>query len=105
MAKSNRIQVVGTEKPVSQNPPVGSPSSDPRSGKWQLMGTTVPMGRHSVLSPSANPKQGTYQIVGDETSLNRGPVKGWGNAAHLTMSDRVMTQTKNPVVGGKSKRR
>ena len=105
MAKNSRWEILGTETPVSQNPPVASPSSDPRSGQFQMTGDAIRMGRGSVQSPSANPKEGSRDIMGDQTSMSRNPVKGWGNAAHLTMSDRAHQQSKTAAGGGGRKRK
>ena len=105
MAKGSRYQIVGTELPISQSPDVPSPSSDPRSGQFQMVGTNVSMGRKSIQSPSSNPRGGTSQIVGDQIPLNRTPVKGWGDAASLVMSRRSHEQSKTAAGGGGRKKK
>lgn len=105
MPRSNRYEIIGTEEPLRQSPPVGSPSSDPRSGQFQLMGDGVRMSERSIQSPSSNPRGGMTELVGDTTTMSRTPVKGWGNAAHLEMSDRAHEQSKTSAGGGGRKRR
>lgn len=105
MPKGSRFEIVGTEMPLSQASPVGSPSADPRSGEFQLIGTNTRMSERSIQSPSSNPRGGQTQVVGDEISLSRTPVKGWGNAAHLTMSDRAHEQSKTAAGGAGRKRK
>lgn len=97
---AERIQVVGTEEKLSQSPAHSSPSSDPRSGQFQMVGTNVPMGHKGITSPSANPRGGMTQVVGTEAMLSRSPVKGWGNAASLTMSDQAHAQSRTAAGEG-----
>lgn len=105
MPSGKRYEIIGTEEPLRQSPPVGSPSSDPRSGQFQLVGTNLNMSEKSIQSPSSNPRGGETQVIGDEISLSRTPVKGWGNAAHLQMSDRAHEQSKTAAGGAGRKRR
>ena len=105
MPSSKRYEIVGTEEPLRQSPPVASPSSDPRSGQFQMVGTGVRMSKRSIQSPSSNPRGGMTEIVGDQISLSRTPVKGWGNAAHLQMSDRAHEQSKTAAGGAGSRKR
>lgn len=99
-----RWEMVGTEQPLGTGPE-GSPSSNPKSGQFQLMGDNVSMSHTSIQSPSSNPPQGSYQIIGSETPMNRTPVKGWGNAAHLVMSDRAILQSKTAAGGAGKKKK
>lgn len=106
MAKNSRYEIVGTEQPIKQSPPVASPSSDPRSGQFELIGDAVRMVHKSVQSPSADPTSGQFQVVGDSISMSRTAVKGWGNAAYLQMSDRAQEQSRTAgTSGGKTGRK
>jgi hypothetical protein len=98
-----KYQITGDEIKLGKGPN-GTPSSDPRSGQFQLIGDNTSMSKKSIQSPSANPPSGQFQIVGDETRMARTPVKGWGNAANLTMSHRAIEQSKTAASGGRKKK-
>lgn len=95
MPKNTRYEIVGTEQPMNSGKGIDSPSADPKSGSWQDVGTSVSMGRKSIHSPSANPPEGSYDIIGDQAKLSRTAVKGWGDAAKLTMSPVAIDQSNN----------
>lgn len=105
-AKNGKFQLVGdqtTRVPGSRNDVVPSPSSDPRSGEWQKVGTDMQgkMGRNPIYSPSANPKSGTWQLVGDEQSMSRKPVnEAWGSAYKTPMSAESSASDKNAAHQG-----
>lgn len=92
---ANKWDIIGTEKPLNSGRGIPSPSADPRSGTWQKVGTEQAMSRKIIHSPSANPPQGSYQIMGSEIKLSRTAVKGWGDAAQLTMSPPAVAQSDN----------
>jgi hypothetical protein len=94
MADRDRWEIIGTEQPLGRRA-VSSPSSDPRGGEWQKVGDEIDFSRRSIHSPSANPPQGTYQIMGQQIPISRTAVKGWGNAASLTMSPTCLDQSNN----------
>jgi hypothetical protein len=102
--KSGKFQIVGTEKKVNQRPSFESPSSDPKSGMFQMVGTTQPMSRKSVHSPSSNPRSGQYQIIGDETKMSRKPVEGYGSAYDLEMSRPSLRENDNSSQRGGRKK-
>lgn len=93
--KSTRYEIVGTETPLSGGKGIDSPSSDPRSGQFEMVGTHTHMSRKPIMSPSANPPEGSYEIMGTEVSLSRKAVKGWGDAAKLTMSPAMLEASNN----------
>ena len=107
MAVTTRTKttIIGTEKALSQSPAVGSPSANPRSGQFQMVGTAVSMSRNSIQSPSANPKEGTRTLIGDAVKMSRAAVKGWGDAAHMVPSDRAIKMNQTAGVSGSRKRR
>lgn len=102
--RSGQFQITGDEKKSSTRP-VSSPSANPRGGQFQTVGDSLNMSRTSVQSPSANPSSGQFQITGDQASMSRRPIKGWGSAANLPMSERSIKQSQTAAGGGKGRKR
>ena len=100
MAKNGRYQLLGDEIPLNSRSPIASPSSDPRSGTFQLQGDKVRMSQKPIQSPSSNPRSGSFEYESTCVPLSRTPQKGWGSAYNLAMSQRAIDQSKNSVVGG-----
>jgi hypothetical protein len=91
---SDRYQIVGTEERLGKTA-IPSPSANPKSGEFQYVGDCEEFSRKPIHSPSANPREGSYQIMGSEIPISRTAVKGWGNAASLTMSPASLDQSNN----------
>jgi len=100
MPSNKRYEIIGTEEPLKQSPPYPTPHENAKSGQFQMIGDGVRMSERSIQSPSANPREGSREILGDKAPLSRTPVKGWGNAAYLQMSDRAHEQSKTAAGGG-----
>lgn len=106
MPTKGTYQIVGTpEKKVSHgNRPVTSPSSNPKSGQFQMVGTQQAIGRTPVHSPSANPPSGQFQIIGTEKPMSRAAVKGWPQPPGTPMSPVAVDASNNAAQrGGKRK--
>lgn len=102
----DRYEMVGTRQDLSKKP-VSSPASNPKGGAThQLVGDSLALSRKSIQSPSANPRTpGKAHMVGTSVDLNRTPVKGWGKAANLPMSERSHEQSMTAATSrGKRKR-
>ena len=99
MARSGRFQLIGDEHPLGRGA-VPTLTSKVRGGTYELVGDEERMSRKPIQSPSSNPRGGEYQKVGDCAYMSKAPVKGWGSAAHLTMSDRAHEQSRTAAGTG-----
>ena len=101
-----KFDLVGDSQPMNKGKAQPTPDKlMPRSGMFELVGDVESMNHNKTIqSPSANPPCGQFQIVGDSTPMSRNPLKGWGDAAKLTMSDRAVEQSKTVATGGKKRK-
>lgn len=100
-----KFDLIGTREGLSENPPVSSPSANPKSGTWQLMGTSVSMSKKEIPSPSSNPKEGIRTLIGDTAPLSRKPIYGMGNADTITMSTASHKENNNAAERGRHGRK
>jgi hypothetical protein len=98
------FQLTGDKMPLRESPAHKTPEGNPgNGGQFQLTGDEIGMSRKTVLSPSSDPPNGQFQIMGSEASLSRKPIKGWGDAASLTMSGRSIEQSRVTYHKGKKR--
>jgi len=88
------VQKNGDSLPVGMGPGKGEPSAGPQGGVIQSTGDSAPFSNVPVPPAPAAWKGGTLDLGGDKVTLGSTPVKGWGNAANLAMSQRTDEQSK-----------
>jgi len=91
---ASQVEKTGDSLPVGTGPGNAEPSSGPSGNTFQVTGDSVPLS-HSPVPPAPPAwKGGQVDITGDKVALGSTPIKGWGNAANLAMSQRTDEQSK-----------